>query len=58
MAVVQGCTAMDHADILNVLRDNYRISEAVKHSESTIMIRLNELHVNAGSASRQQYVGK
>jgi hypothetical protein len=30
MAVVQGGTAMDRIDILNVLRDNYRISEAAK----------------------------
>jgi hypothetical protein len=58
MAVVQGGTAMDRTDIFNVVRDNYRISEAAKDSESTTMIRLNELHVKAGSARRQQCAGK
>jgi hypothetical protein len=40
MAFDQGSTAMDCA---NVLRDNYRPSEAAKDSESTTVIRLNEL---------------
>jgi hypothetical protein len=53
---------MDLTDILNVLKDNCRISEAAKDSESTTMIRLNELHAkkqrriinqhNTGSVSR------
>jgi hypothetical protein len=54
----EGGTEMDYTDILNVLRDNYRISEAAKDSESTTMIRLNELHVKAGSDRQQQYVGR
>jgi hypothetical protein len=58
MAVVQGDTEMDRTDIPNVLRDNYRISEAAKDSESTTMIRLNEQHVKAGSARRQKYARK
>jgi hypothetical protein len=58
MAVEQGGIAMDRTDTLNVLRDNYRISEAANDSESTTMIRLNELHVKAGSARWQQYAGK
>jgi hypothetical protein len=58
MAVVQGGTAMDRTDIPNVLRDNYRISEAAKDSGSRTMIRLNELHVKAGSARQQKYAGK
>jgi hypothetical protein len=49
---------MDRTDILNVLMDKYRISEAANHSESTTMIRLNELHVKVGSARQQQYDGK
>jgi hypothetical protein len=57
-AVEQSGTVMDRTDILNVLRDNYRITEAAKDSGSTTMIRLNELHVKAGSAKWQQYAGK
>jgi hypothetical protein len=49
---------MDRAAILNVLRDNHRISEAANYSESTTMIMLNELHVKAGSSRQQQYAGK
>jgi hypothetical protein len=45
-------------DTLNVPNDNYRISEAANDSESTTMIRLNALHVKAGSARQQQYAGK
>jgi lipopolysaccharide biosynthesis regulator YciM len=37
---------------------SFSISEAAKNSESTTVIRLNELHVKAGSARRQQYAGK
>jgi hypothetical protein len=58
MVVVQSSTAMNRTDILNVLRNNYRISEAEKDSESTTMIKLNELHVKASSARRQQYAQK
>jgi hypothetical protein len=58
MTVMQGGTVMDRTDILNVPRNNYRISEAAEDSESTTMIRLNELHVKAGSARQQQYAGK
>jgi hypothetical protein len=58
MAVDQSGTAIDHTDILNVLRDNYRISEAANDSESTTMIRLNELHIKAVSAIQQQYLGR
>jgi hypothetical protein len=50
----RGGTAMDRTDILNVLSDNYTISEAANDSQSTTMIRLNELHVKAGNV-RQQY---
>jgi hypothetical protein len=37
-----------------------RISAAEKDSESTTMIKLhvNELHIKAGSARRQQFAGK
>jgi hypothetical protein len=42
---------------LNILRDNYRISEAANDYESA-MVRRNELHVKAGSARQQQYAGK
>jgi hypothetical protein len=41
---------MDRTDILNVFRDNYRISEAANDCEFTTMIRLNELHVETGRA--------
>jgi hypothetical protein len=58
LAVEQGGTAMDRSDILNVLRDNYRISEVVKYFESAAVNRLNELHVKAVSARQQQYAGK
>jgi hypothetical protein len=58
MAVVQGGTEMDRTDIINVHRDNYRIPEEANDFESTTMIRLNEQHVNAGSARQQQYAGK
>jgi hypothetical protein len=47
---------MDRTD--NLIRDSYRISEAANYSESTTLIRLNELHVNAGSAKQQQYAWK
>jgi hypothetical protein len=57
MAVVQSGTAMDLTDILNVLRDNYRKSEAAKDSESRTMIRLNELHVKTGSANCNNMLG-
>jgi hypothetical protein len=40
-----GGTAMDRTDILNDLMDNYRISEAANDSESTTVVRMNELHV-------------
>jgi hypothetical protein len=49
---------MDRTDIINVLRDNYIISEAANDSESITINRLNELHVNAGSARQKPYVGK
>jgi hypothetical protein len=52
---VQGGIAMNRTDILNVLMDNRRVSERGNDSESTTMIRLNELHVKAGSARQQQY---
>jgi lipopolysaccharide biosynthesis regulator YciM len=52
MAIEQVVTVMDRADIP---RDNYRISEAAKESESRTMIRLNELHVKSGSARQQHY---
>jgi hypothetical protein len=58
MVVEQDGTAIDRTDIFNVHRDNYRISEAVNDSESTTMIRPNELHVKTGSARQQQYAGK
>jgi hypothetical protein len=58
MAVEQGGTAMDRTEILNVLRDSYRISEAENDSESATMIRLSELHVKAESARQQQYAAK
>jgi hypothetical protein len=58
MVVEQGGTAMDRTDILNVPRDNNRISEAANNSECTTMTRLNELHVKAGSARQQHYAGK
>jgi hypothetical protein len=48
----------DRMDILNVFRDNFRTSEAAKDSESTTMIRLNELNVKAGIARQQQYAVK
>jgi hypothetical protein len=54
MAVEQG--GITH--ILNVFMDYYRISKAAHYSESTTMIRLNELHVKAGSARYKQYAGK
>jgi hypothetical protein len=56
--VEQGGTAMDRTDIFNVLGDNYRISEVANDSEATTIIKLNELHVKAGSARQQQYAGK
>jgi hypothetical protein len=56
--VEQGGTAIYRSHILNVLRDNYRIPEAANDSESTTMIRLNELHVKTVSARHQQYAGK
>jgi hypothetical protein len=40
-AFEQGGTAMDRTDILNVPRDNYRVSKAENNSEFTTMIRLN-----------------
>jgi hypothetical protein len=46
---------MDRTDILNVPRDNYRISEAANDPESTTIIRLNKRHVKAGSVRQQQY---
>jgi hypothetical protein len=58
MTVEQSVTAMDHTDILNVLKDNYRVSEAANDSGSTTIIRLNELHIKAGSAKQQQYASK
>jgi hypothetical protein len=58
MAVVRGGTAMNRTDIFNVLRDDYRTSEAANDSEYTTMIILNELHVKAGSAKQQQYTGR
>jgi hypothetical protein len=58
MVVEQGDTAMNRTEICNVLMDNYRISEAANDSESTTMIRLNELHVKIGSGRQQQYAGK
>jgi hypothetical protein len=51
-------SSWDRTDILNVLRGNYRISEAANDSQSTTMIRINELHVKAGIAIQQQYAGK
>jgi hypothetical protein len=57
MVIEQGGTAMDRTDILYVLSDIYRISEAANVSESTAMIRLIELHVKTGSARRQQKAG-
>jgi hypothetical protein len=57
IAVVKGGIEMDHTDNSYVLRDSYTVSEAANNSESTTMIRLNELHVNA-SARQQQYAGK
>jgi hypothetical protein len=53
---------MDRTDILNVLMDNCRISEAANDSESTTMIRLKENirgggGIEAGSARQQQYAG-
>jgi hypothetical protein len=56
--VVQRGTAMDRSDILNVLRDNLRKSDAEKDAESTTMNRLHELHFRAGSARQQQYAGR
>jgi hypothetical protein len=58
MAAVQSGIAMDRTDIPNVLMVNYRVSDAANDSESTTMIRLNELHVKADSAIQQQYAGK
>jgi hypothetical protein len=52
---VQCSIAIDHTDILNVLRDNYRVSDAVNDSESTTMIRLHELHIKTHNARQQQY---
>jgi hypothetical protein len=54
---VQGDIAMGHVGILNVLMKNYRVSKAANDSESTTMIRLHELQVNASSARQQQYAG-
>jgi hypothetical protein len=58
MAVVQGGRAKDSTDILNVLMDNKRISEAANYYVSTTMIRLNELHVKKGSGRQQKYARK
>jgi hypothetical protein len=49
---------MNCTDIRNVLRDNYKISEAAINSESKTVIWLNEVHVKAGSARQQHYAGK
>jgi hypothetical protein len=57
MEVEQGGTAMNSTDILNIPRNNYRISEAAIYSESTTMIMLNELHVKADSASNNNMLG-
>jgi hypothetical protein len=45
---------MDSTDIFNVIKNNWRLTDAAKDSESTTMIRLSELHVKAGSARQQQ----
>jgi hypothetical protein len=52
---MQGGIAMDHTGIYNAIRDKYKISDELNNSESTTMIRLNELHVKVGSARQQQY---
>jgi hypothetical protein len=53
LAVGQGGVAMDSIDLLNILRDNYRTSEAANYSECISMIMLNELYVKAGSARQK-----
>jgi hypothetical protein len=58
MEVEQGGMAMDCTAFLNIPRNNCRISEAANNSESTTMIRLHEVHVNAGSARQKEYAGK
>jgi hypothetical protein len=57
MPVEQGGTAMDRTGIPNVHRDNYRTSEAAKDSESTTMIRLNELHIKASGLDGNNMLG-
>jgi hypothetical protein len=57
VVVVQRCTALDRTDILTVW-DNYSGTEAANDSESTTMIRLNELHFKTDSARQQQFAGK
>jgi hypothetical protein len=55
LVVVQGGIEMDCTDIPNVLRDNWKVSDAANDSESITMIRLHELHIKTGTDRHQQY---